>query len=83
MAIERELKEVQSFYELHFHPNRFASITFKKKCVYSNGSILDAGLVHYSLDDKQAESVLACKVDETLTLGENIINAIELTVKEM
>ena len=80
MPIETDLKEVLSFSELHFHPNGMASITFKKQRVYADGSIEDAGLIEYILEKNKVDAVLVGKVDVNITLGQNMLKAIEQAV---
>lgn len=80
MPIETDLKEVLSFSELHFHPNGMASITFRKQRVYADGRVDDAGLVEYTLEKNKVDAVLVGNVDVNLTLGQNMLLAIESAV---
>jgi hypothetical protein len=82
MPIETDLKEIKRFNELHLQPDGMANITFKKEYLHQDGTINDAGTQGYMLDKPKVDAVLAGGVDVNLTLGQNMLLAIENAVRD-
>lgn len=81
MPIETDLKEVKSFRELHLQPDGIANVAFKKQYIYKDGTVNDAGVQGFMLDKPKVDAVLAGGVDINLTLGQNMLIAIENAVR--